>query len=51
MVTDQPSVADLLVRCLEREGVTTVFGLPGEENIRFTEALARSPIRYVLVRI
>ena len=50
MVTDQPSVADLLVRCLEREGVTTVFGIPGEENIRFTEALARSPIRYVLVR-
>jgi acetolactate synthase I/II/III large subunit len=50
VATDQPSVADLLVRCLEREGVTTVFGIPGEENIRFTEALARSPIRYVLVR-
>ena len=43
-------VADLLVRCLEREGVTVVFGIPGEENIRFTDALARSPIRYVLVR-
>jgi acetolactate synthase I/II/III large subunit len=33
-------VADLLVRCLEREGVTVVFGIPGEENIRFTDALA-----------
>jgi acetolactate synthase-1/2/3 large subunit len=43
-------VAELLVRCLEREGVTVVFGIPGEENIHLTEALARSPIRYVLVR-
>ncbi|HSY15507.1 MAG TPA: acetolactate synthase large subunit [Jatrophihabitantaceae bacterium] len=44
------TVADLLVRCLENEGVTHVFGIPGEENIRFVEALSRSPIRYVLVR-
>jgi acetolactate synthase-1/2/3 large subunit len=43
-------VAELLVRCLERESVTVVFGIPGEENIHLTEALARSPIRYVLVR-
>jgi acetolactate synthase-1/2/3 large subunit len=50
MAADQPRVADLLVRCLEREGVTCVFGIPGEENIHFTDALARSPIRYVLVR-
>ena len=41
---------DLLVRCPEREGVTAVFGIPGEENIGFADALARSPIRYVLVR-
>jgi acetolactate synthase-1/2/3 large subunit len=38
------------VRCLENEGVTCVFGLPGEENIRFTDALVRSSIRYILVR-
>ena len=50
VATEQPEAAALLVRCLEREGVTAVFGLPGEENIRLTEALARSPIRYVLVR-
>jgi acetolactate synthase-1/2/3 large subunit len=43
-------VADLLVRCLENEGVTCVFGIPGEENIRVTDALFRSSIRYVLVR-
>src|ERR1700677_2189404 len=50
MAADQARVADLLVRCLEHEGVTCVFGIPGEENIRFTDALARSSIRYVLVR-
>jgi acetolactate synthase I/II/III large subunit len=44
------SVAELLVRCLEHEGVTCVFGIPGEENIHFTDALSRSSIRYVLVR-
>ena len=43
-------MADLLVRCLEHEGVRYVFGLPGEENIRLTDALARSSVRYVLVR-
>jgi acetolactate synthase-1/2/3 large subunit len=47
---DQERVADLLVRCLENEGVSCVFGIPGEENIRFTDALTRSSIRYVLVR-
>ncbi len=45
-----PSVAELMVRCLEVEGVTHVFGIPGEENIHLVEALSRSPIRYVLVR-
>jgi acetolactate synthase-1/2/3 large subunit len=46
----QQRVADLLVRCLEHEGVTCVFGIPGEENIYLTDALSRSTIRYVLVR-
>lgn len=50
MAEDQERVADLLVRCLENEGVSCVFGIPGEENIRFTDALTRSSIRYVLVR-
>ena len=47
---DVADVAHLIVRCLENEGVTHVFGLPGEENIHLVEALSRSPIRYVLVR-
>jgi acetolactate synthase-1/2/3 large subunit len=50
MAEDQSRVADLLVRCLENEGVTCVFGIPGEENIYFTDAVSRSSIRYVLVR-
>ena len=50
MAGDQRHVADLLVRCLEHEGVTCVFGIPGEENIHLTDALAASSIRYVLVR-
>lgn len=39
-----------MVKCLENEGVSVVFGLPGEENIRFVQALAGSEIRYVLTR-
>jgi acetolactate synthase-1/2/3 large subunit len=42
--------AQLIVRCLEAEGVEYVFGIPGEENIRFVDALSKSSIRYVLVR-
>jgi acetolactate synthase-1/2/3 large subunit len=42
--------AELIVNCLENEGVEVVFGLPGEENIRFVQALASSSIRYVLTR-
>ena len=42
--------AELMVECLENEGVEVVFGIPGEENIRFVQALAASSIRYVLTR-
>ena len=44
------STADLIVECLENEGVTHVFGIPGEENIRLIEALSKSSIDYVLTR-
>jgi acetolactate synthase-1/2/3 large subunit len=44
------SAAELIVQCLENEGVTHVFGIPGEENIRLVEAISRSRIRYVLAR-
>ena len=42
--------AQLIVQCLENEGVTHVFGIPGEENIRLIEALSESSISYVLTR-
>jgi acetolactate synthase-1/2/3 large subunit len=45
-----PTAAQLMVKCLENEGVSVVFGLPGEENIRFIQALAASSIRYILTR-
>jgi acetolactate synthase-1/2/3 large subunit len=44
------TTAELIVECLVNEGVTHVFGIPGEENIRLIEALSRSPIEYVLTR-
>ena len=43
-------VAHLIVRCLEAEGVEYVFGIPGEENIQFVDAVAESSIQYILVR-
>lgn len=36
------NAAELLVRCLENEGVEYVFGVPGEETIELNEALSRS---------
>lgn len=44
------TTAELIVECLENEGVTHVFGIPGEENIRLVDALSRSSIEYVLTR-
>ncbi|HKN96488.1 MAG TPA: acetolactate synthase large subunit [Pseudonocardiaceae bacterium] len=49
-MADERTVADLIVRCLENEGVTHVFGIPGEENIRLVEAISRSSVTYVLTR-
>jgi acetolactate synthase-1/2/3 large subunit len=46
----QVEAARLLARCLEAEGVEYVFGIPGEENIHFVDALNESSIRYILVR-
>lgn len=42
--------AELVVKCLESEGVKYVFGIPGEENIGLVDALARSTVRFVLAR-
>src|SRR6202453_2155282 len=42
--------ADLLVAALENEGVSRIFGVPGEENLDVVEALRRSKIELVLTR-
>src|SRR2546429_1325067 len=40
--------SDLIVRCLENEGVQYVFGLPGEEILDILDSLADSRIGFVL---
>jgi acetolactate synthase-1/2/3 large subunit len=42
--------SELMVRCLENEGVDFVFGIPGEENLDLLESLSQSPIRLILCR-
>jgi acetolactate synthase-1/2/3 large subunit len=42
--------AELLIRCLEREGVTYIFGVPGEETLALNDALLDSTIRFVAAR-
>ncbi len=42
--------SDLFVRCLEAEGVTTIYGVPGEENADVMISLEHSPIEFVLCR-
>src|SRR5215217_9432293 len=42
--------SDLLVSCLEAEGVRYVFGVPGEETVDLNESLSRSSIEFVPVR-
>lgn len=43
--------SDLVVRCLENEGVEYIFGIPGEENLDLLESLRRSSqIKLILTR-
>ena len=44
------TVSEAMVRCLEAEGVETIFGYPGATICPFYDALSRSSIRHVLVR-
>lgn len=44
------NTAELLVRCLENEGVQYIFGLPGEENLQVLEALRQSSIQFITTR-
>ena len=41
---------ELLIDCLEAQGVTTAFGVPGESYLAVLDALQDSPIRFVVCR-
>jgi len=43
-------VSDLIIKCLEKEGVKYVFGLPGEETEDLLFALENSSIRFIPTR-
>jgi acetolactate synthase-1/2/3 large subunit len=42
--------SDLLVAALENEGVESIFGIPGEENLDVVESLRTSKIKLILTR-
>jgi len=44
------NTAELLVKCLENEGVEYIFGLPGEENMAVLHALETSSIKFITTR-
>jgi acetolactate synthase-1/2/3 large subunit len=44
------TAASALVKCLELEEITTVFGYPGAAICPFYDELSKSPIKHVLVR-
>lgn len=53
MEPDSPPVenaSDLFLKALENEGVEIVYGVPGEENLDFLEALRKSSIQLILTR-
>ncbi|CAM3601193.1 acetolactate synthase large subunit [Aeromicrobium ponti] len=42
--------AQLLIKCLENEGVEYIFGVPGEENLDIMDALLDSSIEFIVTR-
>ncbi|MBI2842046.1 MAG: acetolactate synthase large subunit [Armatimonadetes bacterium] len=42
--------SDLLVKCLENEGVEYVFGVPGEEMLDIVDSLSTSRIQFISTR-
>ena len=44
------NAAQLLVSCLESEGVRFAFGIPGEENLELMDALRGSSVQFILAR-
>lgn len=44
------NASDLFVKALENEGVEFIYGVPGEENLDFLEAMRKSSIKLILNR-
>lgn len=44
------NTAQLLVKCLEEEGVKYIFGIPGEENLEVMNAVYDSSIEFITTR-
>ena len=44
------NASDLFIKALENEGVEVIYGVPGEENLDFLEALRKSSIKLILTR-
>ncbi len=42
--------AELFIQCLENEGVTHIFAVPGEENLDVLEAIRKSKLKLILTR-
>jgi thiamine pyrophosphate-dependent acetolactate synthase large subunit-like protein len=48
--TEKVNGAKALIKCLEKEGVDTLFGYPGGQIIPFYNELYDSDLRHILVR-
>ncbi|MFV0517111.1 MAG: acetolactate synthase large subunit [Aminipila sp.] len=44
------NTAQMLVKCLEKEDVEYIFGIPGEENLDMMNALYESSIKFITTR-
>lgn len=42
--------SDLFLKCLEKQGVKTIYGVPGEENADMMMSLLDSPIDFISTR-
>ena len=45
-----PNASQVFAKALQNEGVKYIFGLPGEENIDFLEAVRQAGIEFILTR-
>ncbi len=44
------NTAEVLIKCLENEGVKYIFGIPGEETLELLEAIKKSSIEFITTR-